>query len=116
MAKCIWAVCMFLASLPAYCQSKPVYQVASITEVKQHTAATDSAPASYDIWVRVGNTVYQTLYTPQLDTGTVQYAAGRELLVRVEEKTITYNDILGRSFSVPIISKKPAVDDKKPKG
>jgi len=39
---------------------------------------------------------------------TVKYAAGRELLVLVGKKTITYNDILGRSFTVPIQSQKAA--------
>jgi len=116
MSKFIWAVCIFLASLPAYCQSNSAYQVASITDVKQHTPASHSAPASYEVSLKVGDTIYQTLYTPPFDTGTVQYAAGRELLVRVGEKTITFNDILGRSISVPIVSKRPAVDTKKPKG
>jgi hypothetical protein len=38
---------------------------------------------------------------------TIKYAAGRELLVQVNEKTITYNDILGQSLEVPIVSQKP---------
>ena len=33
-----------------------------------------------------------------LGTGTVKYAAGRELLVLVGEKTIRYNNILGQSL------------------
>jgi len=116
MSKLIWAVCIFLVSLPAYCQSNSTYQVASITEVKQHTPASDSAPSSYEVSLKVGDIIYQVLYTPPFDTGTARYAAGRDLLVRVEAKTITYNDILGRSISVPIVSKRPAVDTKKPKG
>jgi hypothetical protein len=43
-----------------------------------------------------------------LGTSTVRYAAGRELLVHVGKKAIIYNDILGRSQEVPIISQKPA--------
>jgi hypothetical protein len=116
MLKHTWAVCIILASLPGFCQSNSVYQVASITDVKQHTPASHSAPPSYEVSLKVGDTLYQTLYTPPFDTGTVQYAAGRDLLVRVEAKTITYNDILGRSISVPIVSKRPVVDTKKPKG
>ena len=115
MLKHIWVVCIFLASVSGYGQSKPHYEVATVVEVKQHTAATDTTPGTYEVWVRVGDTIYQTLYTPLFDTGTVQHAPGHDLLVRIEEKTITYNDILGRSFSVPIISKKPAVDNKKRK-
>jgi len=45
----------------------------------------------------------------------VKYAAGRELLVLVGEKTITYNDILGQSRDVAILRRKSAVQTKQPK-
>jgi hypothetical protein len=45
----------------------------------------------------------------------VKYAAGRELLVLVGKKTITYNDMLGQSTDVPIVSQKPASDAEKSK-
>jgi hypothetical protein len=60
---------------------------------------------SYDISVRVGNTVYVVLYTPPLGDDTVRYVAGRDLLVLAGEKTITYNDMLGNSLQVPIITR-----------
>jgi hypothetical protein len=44
---------------------------------------------------------------------TVKYAAGRELSVLVGKKTITYNDILGQSQEVPIVSQRSAT--KQPK-
>ena len=113
MSKNIWVICIFLASVVAYGQPKPNYEVATIVEVKQVRAATDTTPGSYEVWVRVGDTIYQTLYTPLFDTGTVPHAPGHDLLVLVGEKTITYNDMLGRSFSVPIISKKPAAAKKR---
>jgi hypothetical protein len=37
----------------------------------------------------------------------VQYRAGLSLLVLVGSKTITFNDILGNSRKVPILSRKP---------
>jgi hypothetical protein len=58
--------------------------------------------------VKVGDTIYEVLYTLPLGEETVKYAAGRDLLVLVGKSTITYNDILGRSFAVPIESQKPA--------
>jgi hypothetical protein len=60
----------------------------------------------------VGDTVYVVLYTDSLGTNTVKYAAGRELLVLVGEKTIRYNNILGQSLEVPIVSRKGATDGK----
>lgn len=61
----------------------------------------------YDVSVKVADTIYLVLYTDSLGTSTVKYAAGRQLLVHVDKDTRTYNDILGRSQRVPIISQKP---------
>jgi uncharacterized phage infection (PIP) family protein YhgE len=82
------------------------YQVGTIMSVREHTAAADadSSVTTYDISVRVGNTVYVVLYTPPLGDDTVRYVAGLDLLVLAGEKTITYNDMLGNSLQVPIIT------------
>ncbi|HMH00262.1 MAG TPA: hypothetical protein VK555_02555, partial [Terriglobales bacterium] len=102
---------------PAFCQSTSKYQVGTITEVKVHQAAGGgtSDAASYDVSVKVGDTVYVVLYTPALGESTVKYAAGRDLLVLVGKNKITYNDILGRSYEVPIESQKPAARPKQSK-
>jgi hypothetical protein len=104
-----------LTTFPAFCQSTSKYQVGTIAEVKVHQAAGASDAASYDVSVKVGDTIYVVLYTPALGEGTVKYAAGRDLLVLVGKNTITYNDILGRSFAVPIESQKPAANLKQSK-
>ncbi len=102
----ICAVC-----LPAFGEPAAKYEVATILDVKPHQSAGDSSQpgaASYDVSLKVGGTVYLVLYTDTLGTGTVKYAAGREILVCIGKKAITYNDILGRSQEVPIISQRPA--------
>jgi hypothetical protein len=106
-----------LTTFPAFGQSTSKYQVGTITEVKVHQAAGGGASdaASYDVSVKVGDTLYVVLYTPALGEDTVKYAAGRDLLVLVAKNTITYNDILGRSFAVPIKSQKPAANPKQSK-
>jgi hypothetical protein len=108
---------IFLTLLPAFGQSTSKYQVGTITEVKAHQSAGSGASdaASYDVSVKVGDTIYVVLYTPALGEDTVKYAAGRDLLVLVGKNTITYNDILGRSFAVPIESQKPAANLKRSK-
>jgi hypothetical protein len=53
----------------------------------------------------IGNTVYVVLYTPPPGLDTAIYAAGHELTVLVGDKTITYNDPLGNSSDVPILSR-----------
>ena len=114
MQKLVWVIGICLAALPAVCQSTSKYQVATITEVRPHQAAGDdaSSAASYDVSVKVGDTIYVALYTPPLGENTVKYAAGRDLLVLMGKKTIIYNDILGRSFQVPIESQRPAAGPK----
>jgi len=108
---------MFLTMLSAFGQSTSRYQVGTITEVKVHQAVGGNASgtASYDVSLKVSDTVYVVLYTPALGEDTVKYAAGRDLLVLVGKNTITYNDILGRSFAVPIESQKPAPKPKQSK-
>lgn len=109
---------LWLMTLPAFCQPVPKYEVATITEVKPHQASGVSSASdvtSYDVSVKVGDTIYVVLYTPPLGEITVRYVAGRELLVSVGKNTITYNDILGQSFEVPIQSKRPVKEPKQSK-
>jgi hypothetical protein len=117
MARVLAAILVFLSALPAFCQSGAKYQVATITAVEPHREASEAGPdrTIYDVSVRVNATIYVVRYTPPLGVDTVEYAGGRDLLVLVGEKTITYNDILGRSSEVPIVSRKPATAPKKSK-
>jgi hypothetical protein len=102
--------CISLTMFSAFGQSTSKYQVGTIIEVKTHQDASGGSTdaASYDVSVKVGDTVYVVLYTPPLGEQTVKYVAGRELLVLVGKRTIRYNDILGQSFEVPIESQKSA--------
>ena len=103
-----------LLTFPAFCQPTSKYQVAAITEVKTHQPAGESASdsVSYDVSVKVGDTIYVVLYTPPLGELPPRYVTGHELLVLVGKDTITYNDMLGRSLQVPIESQRPATDPK----
>src|SRR5229473_8563582 len=117
MLRLVSLLCILLTVFPAFGQSTSKYHVGTITEVKVHQTAGSGASeaASYDVSVKVGDTIYVVLYTPALGEETVKYAAGRDLLVLVGKNTITYNDILGRSFAVPIESQKPAANLKQSK-
>jgi hypothetical protein len=103
-----------LLALAALGQSTSKYQVAMITEVKPRQAPGDgtSDPTSYDVSVKVGDTIYVVLYTQPLGEIPAKYETGHELLVLVGKNTITYNDMLGRSLQVPIESQRPAADPK----
>jgi hypothetical protein len=101
----------------AFGLSTSKYQVGTITEVKtrQNAGGGTTGAASYDVSVKVGDTIYVVLYTPPLGEENVKYAAGRELLVLVGKRTIRYNDILGQSFEVPIESQRSAAKPKQAK-
>ena len=110
MFKLLLLIITCAAVLPAFCEPVAKYEVATILDVKLHQSASRSSSSvavTYDVSVKVAGTIYLVLYTDALGTSTVRYAAGRELLVHVGKNTITYNDILGRSQEVPIISQKP---------
>ena len=111
MLKWLFLIVICAVALPAFCEPSAKYEVATIIDVKLHQSAGDSsssAAATYDISVKVGDTIYVVLYTDTLGTNTVKYVAGREALVHVGKNAITYNDISGQSHEVPILSQKPA--------
>ena len=113
MRKLVGIVFVCLTAFQALSQSPSKYQVGTITEVKIHQSAEKvgtSDAASYDVSVKVGNTIYVVLYTPPLREVTVKYAAGRDVLVLVGKSTIRYNDLLGQSHEVPIESQRPAAN------
>jgi hypothetical protein len=117
MSKLMPVILLWLAALPAFGQSASTYQVGTITAVKPHQSAveTGSDAVSYDVSLRVGDTIYQLVYTPPLGASSIKYAAGRNLLVLVGENTIRYNNIAGESFEVPIVSRESANDGKQPR-
>jgi len=112
MLKPICVICICLATFSLWGQVSPKYEVATITDVKIHPDSSSDV-VRYDVSVKVGGTIYVVLYTPPLAMNTVKYAAGSELLVAVDKKTITYNDMLGQSVEVPIVSQRPAEDRQK---
>jgi hypothetical protein len=116
MRRLIAVIGLCLLTFPALCQSTSKYQIGFITEVKPRQAAGDDASdTSYDVSVKVGDTIYVVLYTQPLGELPAKYARGHELLVLVGKNTITYNDMLGRSLQVPIESQRPAAEPKKSK-
>lgn len=101
---------MFAASIPSLGQvPRSEYQVGSITDITVHQSDVDSRNldmASYDVSVQVGETIYTCLFTPPPGTYGAAYMAGTSLLVSVGTNTITFNDLLGRSSEVPIMSRR----------
>jgi len=114
MRRLIAVIGLCLLTFPALCQTKSKWQIATITEVKPHPAAGEdaSAPITYDVSVKVAGTIYLVRYTTPVGEIPPKYAAGRDLLVLVGKNTITYNDMLGQSFQVPIESQRPAAEPK----
>jgi hypothetical protein len=94
--------------------SSSQYQPGLILEVKEHPGAeipaTEKTPPikRYDISVRVKDVVYVILFTPRPGMHGFQTLAGMDTLVMVRDKTMFFNDIVGRSMSAPIISQHPA--------
>lgn len=117
MLKAIGVTLMCLGASAAFSQSGSVYQAGTITAVLPHQAVgSDTSVPSYDVSLIVGNTVYVVLYTPPTGLDTAKYAEGKELTVLVGEKTIKYNDPLGTTSEVPIISRTATNPQNSPAG
>ena len=117
LRKLMFVFTLCLLTIPALCQTTSKWQIATITEVRPHPAAGEDAsdPITYDISVKVANTIYLVRYTTPAGDIAPKYAAGHELLVLVGKNTITYNDMLGRSYQVPIQSQRPVTESKQSK-
>lgn len=104
LLSCVIALACFAQS-PA-----PKWQVATLLAVNAHppAAGEDSSLVRYDVTLKVGDTEYVVLYTPPDGTlrDVVQYRLGRDGLVLVGADTIKYNDLLGRTREVPILSRR----------
>ena len=116
--KKLLSICLICSTaFPTVCQStsKSEWQLGTITEVRIHEAGEKvgaSDAVSYDVSVKVGDTIYVALYAPPLREASVKYATGRSGLVLVGKSTIRYNDLLGHPFDLPIESQKPAANPK----
>ena len=112
MLRLIGVVALCLMSFAAICQSTPKYQLATIIKVDARQAAGEvgSDATSYDVSVKVDDTIYVVLYTPPLGELPPKYVAGRELLVLVGNNTLTYNNMVGESLQVPIESQRSAAE------
>ena len=110
MSKLFVGILIFFLPVLAFGQSSPTsstYQPATITDVRPHQSpgAPDSDDALYEVSAVVGRTVYVVLTPSPSPSGAIRYAVGREVLVHVGDNTITWNDIMGQSHEVPIISR-----------
>jgi len=88
------------------------YQPATIMAVNPQPSAENSNPndAVYEVSVKVKRTLYVVVTKSPSPSGIIQYAVGREVLVQIHDDTITWNDIMGESHEVPIISRTPITD------
>ena len=110
---CAAIIVGFLGSLSGQSSSTAVrkWQPAVLLEVKKHEGplpanVNNSSAEHYDVKIRAKNTgaEYVLLYTPPPGRYGFQYmTAGRDALVLIEEKTVTFNDVMGRPVRVPII-------------
>jgi len=115
MPKLLLGLLIFFSPALAFAQASPTsstYQPATIIEVRPHQSpeGSNSDDVLYEVSAEVGRTVYVVLTPSPPPSGVIRYAVGREVLVHVGEKTITWNDILGQSHEVPIISRTPIAD------
>ena len=102
-------ILLYSLALVGFAQSSSKYVVGTIVEVTpvQSTVEASESTPFYNISVKVKDTVYVVRYNTSSGNESVKYLAGMQLPVLVGEDTIKFNDLLGKSYEVPIIKKKP---------
>lgn len=100
------------ACLPLLAQSRQSekWTVGTILEVQARPGAkaVDAAAGTYDVSVKIGDTIYVVLYTAPPGREGLQYRVGRELPVLVRGKTLLFTDVRGDVKEVPILNRKKA--------
>jgi len=96
---------ILVLSLLTSAQDKAMYQAGTVTDVKVHEPS--KGTKSYDVSVKVGNTLYVVMFTPPAGSADViQYKVGQETTVFVDGKNMKVNDITGKTWTVPILRQK----------
>ena len=107
------ALSFFLVTAACFADSpSEKWQVATIMEVKAvPAAAADSSAVKYEVTLKVGNAEYVVLYSSPNGMDSIRYFGGTDHLVLIGSTTIKYNDLLGTTREVPIVSRRqlPAV-------
>ena len=103
MSRCLSLILVITAVLSALCQCQSsTYQPGTITAVTLHPNAPGEPDiARYDVTLKVGNNIYVVLYSPPQGENAVEYAAGMEILVLVENNSIRFSK-LGTTGEAPI--------------
>jgi len=87
--------------------STPKYEAGTVMAVQPHKADANGPQSDrrYDISVQVGNMLYVVLYTQPPGTISPEYRTGLSTPVLVKGNTLRFNDSLGRSRELPIVSR-----------
>ncbi|HWC17533.1 MAG TPA: hypothetical protein VG498_10985, partial [Terriglobales bacterium] len=75
MLRTLCVIWIFMVTLAAFGQSSEKYQLATVTAVTPHQAQdeTGTGVVRYDVFLKIGGTIYQVLYTPPFGANTVKY-------------------------------------------
>lgn len=98
-----------------WCGEKKTWQAGTVLEVKAHDQqpGSDGAAKGYDISVKVGKKIYVALYTAENNEPEPDYYVGMRRTVLIDGDTLKFNDLLGHTHSLRILSSKDAPPDSK---
>lgn len=94
----------------SYGEKKKDWQPGTVLQVKAHQPDSDSEKnvKQYDVSVRVGKKIYLARYAPTKDEPDLDYYVGMARMVLIEGDMLKFNDLLGHTHSMRILSSKDA--------
>lgn len=107
---CMLAAMLCFNSVCSFGENKKEWQPGTVLQVKARQADSDSGKQAkqYDVSVKVGKKIYSAVYTPKKGEPELDYYVGMARMVLIEGETLKFNDLLGHTHSMRIVSSKDA--------
>jgi len=101
---------MGVGAVRAFGETGKTWQPGTIIRVKAHEVSSveKDVAKQYDISVQVGQKIYVTSYTMKGGEPDLELYVGMARMVLIDGETLTFNDLLGHSHSLRIVSTKDA--------
>ena len=106
---CVLIAVMCFGNLRARGESNKEWQPGTLLQVKAHEVASgNGVTKQFDVTVQVGKKIYVASHTLKDGEPDLEYYVGMARMVLIDGDTLTFNDLLGHSHSLRIISSKDA--------
>jgi hypothetical protein len=109
---CILVAIMCLGIVTAKGQTKAAWQAGTLIQVKaqDNTSSGNDAAKEYNVTIQVGSKLYVASLALKNGEPDLEYYVGMARMVLIDGDVLTFNDLLGHSHSMRILSSKDTAE------